>query len=151
MNDDAGWTLTLHEDGEVPAADARIVDAGLGVANEAAAPLHQVRRLASFARACDGTVIGGAIGRTWGSCCELQQLWVEPTWRRQGLGARLVRAFEALAQQRGCRTYYLETFSFQAPRLYEALGYRTQLAIDGFAPGISKFVMVRELARADAP
>ena len=151
MNDDAGWTLTLHEDGGVPAADALIVDAGLGVANEAAAPLHQVRRLASFARASDGTVIGGAIGRTWGRCCELQQLWVEPTWRRQGLGARLVRAFEALAQQRGCRTYYLETFSFQAPRLYEALGYRTQLAIDGFAPGISKFVMVRELALADAP
>ena len=149
MSVDADWTFSVHDD--VPGADADVVDAGLGVANDAAAPLHEVRRLAAFVRASDGTLIGGAVGRTWGTCCELQQLWVDAAWRRRGLGACLVRAFEQRAQQRGCVTFYLETFSFQAPSLYRGLGYVERLAIDGFAPGIRKFTMVRELARADAP
>jgi hypothetical protein len=48
-------------------------------------------------------------------------------------------------------TFYLETFSFQAPSLYRGLGYVERLAIDGFAPRIRKFTMVRQLVRADAP
>ena len=129
---------------EVPADAAAIVDAGLGEANEGAAPLDDVRPLAAFARAADGTVIGGAVGRTWGRCCELQQLWVDPSHRRQGMGAALVRAFEAGARQRGCTTFYLETFNFQAPSLYRSLGYRMAHTIRGFAPGIEKHLMVRE-------
>jgi hypothetical protein len=33
----------------------------------------------------DGTVVGGAIGRTWGECCELQQLWVSAELRSTGI------------------------------------------------------------------
>jgi len=137
--------LSVHDD--VPQEEGRLVDAGLGAANEAAAPLHEVRALSCFARLPSGTVIGGAVGRTWGSCCELQQLWVEPDHRRRGIGARLVREFERRAQGRGCRTFYLETFSFQAPALYRSLGYEAKLELRGFAPGIVKYVMVREVER----
>ena len=133
---------TQHDD--VPSDAGGIVDQGLGDANEAAAPLHQVRALSCFAREASGAVIGGAVGRTWGMCCELQQLWVEPARRRQGIGAELVRQFEARAPARGCRVFYLETFSFQAPRLYESLGYRIRSTIAGFAPGVEKYLMVRE-------
>lgn len=136
----ADIALTLHD--ELP-PEAELIDAGLGAANEAAAPLHEVQRLACLARAAAGTVVGGAVGRTWGECCELQQLWVEPSHRRCGLGARLVRAFEDRAQQRGCRTFYLETFSFQAPRLYRSLGYEVRLEIPGFGAGITKYSMVK--------
>jgi len=133
--------LTLHDD--VPSAEAGLVDSGLGGANEAAAPMHEVRGLSAFARAPSGAVVGGAVGRTWGECCELQQLWVDPAQRRQGIGARLVRAFEQRAEARGCRTFYLETFSFQAPSLYRSLGYEVSHELRGFAPGIVKYLMVR--------
>ncbi len=103
-----------------------------------------VQPLACFARRASGELVGGAVGRTWGTCCELQQLWVEPGQRRQGIGARLVREFEHQAAVRGCRTFYLETFSFQAPRLYRTLGYEVRLELHGFAPGIVKYTMVRE-------
>jgi ribosomal protein S18 acetylase RimI-like enzyme len=137
-------TYTVHD--ELP-PEAAVVDEGLGDANAAAAPLHEVRPLACFARDGSGLVIGGAVGRTWGTCCELQQLWVRPSHRRCGIGARLVREFERHAEARGAHTFYLETFSFQAPGLYRSLGYRVKLELRGFAPGIAKFTMVRELER----
>ncbi len=136
------FSIDVHD--ALPAADTDLVDTGLGQANEAAAPLHDVCPLSCFARDPAGLVVGGAVGRTWGRCCELQQLWVTPAARRQGLGARLVRAFEQRAQARGCTTFYLETFSFQAPALYRSLGYQVKLALPGFAPGIVKYTMVRE-------
>lgn len=51
------------------------VDTGLEQHNHAVAPLDDVRQLAAFARDETGTVVGGAVGRTWGECCELLQLW----------------------------------------------------------------------------
>ena len=136
--------IEVFDDPPRDAAD--LVDGGLGDSNELAAPLHQVRRLASFARV-DGRVVGGAVGRTWGGCAELQQLWVRSELRRQGLGAQLVRAFEQRAAQRGCTLVYLETFSFQAPRLYASLGYEMRHTVGGYAPGIEKHWMVHVLAR----
>lgn len=134
---------TLHDD--LPADAADLVDAGLGESNGAAAPLHEVQPLACFARLPGGEVVGGAVGRTWGACCELQQLWVEPARRRHGIGKRLIEQFEARAQERGCRTFYLETYSFQAPRLYRSLGYEVKLELHGYGPGIVKYTMVHEL------
>ena len=135
--------ITVHDD--IPDEEGGLVNAGLGASNAAAAPLHEVRPLSCFAR-IDGCVIGGAVGRTWGACGELQQLWVAPAHRRRGLGADLVRAFEQRAAVRGCHTFYLETFSFQAPALYGALGYVVKHELRGFAPGVVKYLMVRETA-----
>ena len=136
-------SLTSHDDH--PAQESAFVDAGLGRANAAAAPLHEVQQLACSARSASGAVVGGALGRWWGRCCELQQLWAEPSVRRQGIGARLVRAFEAQAVLHGCRSFYLETFSFQAPALYRALGYEVDYERNCFPHGIVKFHPRKEL------
>ena len=142
-------TFTVHDD--VPADDGRVVDQGLGDWNDAAAPLHEVQRLSCFVREPGGTLIGGAVGRTWGACCELQQLWVAPASRKQGIGARLVREFERKARSRGCSVFYLETFSFQAPSLYRALGYRVAFELGGFPDGIVQYVMLRTVDGAPRP
>jgi len=138
MND---WTITTHD--QPDASDALIVDGGLGASNGAA--FDDVRPLACFLRDAEGGVLGGVVGRRWGECAELQQLWVQPELRRQGLGARLVQAFERQAATHGCMRVYLETFSFQAPRLYRALGYEVRHTIAGYAAGIQKHLMVHEL------
>jgi GNAT superfamily N-acetyltransferase len=139
----ADYRLTVHDQPDADAA--RIIDSGLGEANDAAAPLHEVRPLACYLREADDAVIGGAVGRRWGACAELQQLWVRPDLRRRGLGAQLVRAFEARAAEHGCTLVYLETFSFQAPRLYASLGYETRHTLAGFGHGIGKHLMVHPL------
>jgi ribosomal protein S18 acetylase RimI-like enzyme len=139
-------TLTCHDG--VPPAEAAVIDHGLGKANEEAAPLHEVQALSCFARLASGTVIGGAVGRTWGPCCELQQLWVDPDQRRCGLGSRLVARFEAAAEARGCTTFYLETFSFQAPGFYRTLGYEVAYEHRVYPRGIVRYCMVRTIGPA---
>ena len=136
------WNITVHDQPE--ASDALVVDGGLDASNGAA--FDDVRPLACFLRDADGIVLGGAVGRRWGECAELQQLWVRPDLRRQGLGARLVRTFEKHAATHGCVRAYLETFSFQAPRLYRSLGYEMRHTITGYGPGIAKHWMVHEFA-----
>jgi GNAT superfamily N-acetyltransferase len=138
------WRFSVHDQPD-PAA-AAIVDQGLDEANEQAAPLDEVAPLQCFVRDAGGRVVGGAVGRTWGECCELQQLWVDPALRQQGLGGRLLQAFEQRAMERGCKLCYLYTFSFQAPGFYRAHGYETGLAIEGFGRGIVKHTMLRRLA-----
>ncbi|MFO1310758.1 MAG: GNAT family N-acetyltransferase [Burkholderiales bacterium] len=128
-----------------PPADAAIVDEGLEADNRESAPLDAVLHVTCLARDADGRVVGGAVGRTWGECAELMQLWVSPAHRQQGIGASLVRRFEDRAAARGCRTCYLTTFSFQAPALYRALGYAPASEIRGFPRGIVKYLMVRTL------
>lgn len=141
-------TLTECEGDDIPREAALRVDQGLGEANDAAAPLHEVVPLACFARDAAGTVIGGALGRRWGACCELQQLWVDPAWRRRGLGTQLLVRFEARARTHGCRTFYLETFSFQAPTLYRALGYAVAHEHAVYPHGIVRLLMVKHDAGA---
>lgn len=137
------WTLTTH-DTPCPQAAAQ-VDAGLDAANGREPALAQVRPLQVYARDAAGQVLGGAVGRTWGGCAELQQLWVADAQRGAGLGTALMRQFEAAAAARGVRLVYLETFSFQAPAFYARCGYGVALTIAGFAPGIEKHVFTKAL------
>ncbi|MBI3154283.1 MAG: GNAT family N-acetyltransferase [Burkholderiales bacterium] len=138
--------MRVHDEppGELLAA----VDAGLDAFNVAAAPLHEVRPLACAAHAGDGALVGGAVGRSWGGCAELQQLWVDPAWRRRGLGTALLRAFHERAEARGCRCVFLETFGFQAPALYEVLGYHRLHELAVYPHGIVRWLMIRPRRRS---
>jgi len=137
--------ITTHD--SLP-PEAAAVDDGIGRYNDGAAPLHEVQPLACVARLPDGRVAGGAVGRRWGTCCELQQLWVDEGARRCGIGTRLMQAFDAHAAARGCTAVYLETFDFQAPGFYQRLGYRTEHVHGGYPHGIVRHHMVRHLGPA---
>jgi ribosomal protein S18 acetylase RimI-like enzyme len=140
------YSIDTHD--SLPAQEAQTIDEGLGEANDLAAPLHEVQPLSCFAKDEQGQVIGGAIGRRWGTCCELQQLWVKPAHRRLGLGAKLVRAFETRATEHGCTHFYLETFNFQAPGFYASLGYTVAHEHSVYPHGITKLLMVKQSAGA---
>jgi ribosomal protein S18 acetylase RimI-like enzyme len=129
-----------------PSADELdVVDAGLHLHNLHAVDLGAVRTLACFARDAAGTVQGGLRARQWGAAVEVQQLWVEPALRRQGVARRLMRLLEDEVRRRGARLVYLDTFSFQAQGFYRRCGYRAALRLDGFPDGIAKYVMVKRL------
>ncbi|MFT9040696.1 GNAT family N-acetyltransferase [Schleiferilactobacillus harbinensis] len=53
----------------------------------------------------------------------LDTLWVDPRYRRQGLGRALLQQIEHDLHDYGCQVIHLETFDFQGPEFYEANGY----------------------------
>jgi len=126
---------------EPPASVVSAIDAGLDAYNHAAAPMGDVRPLAATAMLPTGEIVGGAIGRTWGACCELLQLWVHEGHRRAGTATRLLAEFERRGAARGCRTFYLTTLSFQAPGFYRKRGYEVLAEISGYPEGIVKYLM----------
>lgn len=129
-----------------PKEQLLIVDNGLGDSNDLAAPLHEVKPLGCFAYGDNGEVIGGAVGRRWGHCCELQQLWVQPELRRQGIATKLISEFETHAVTFECSHFYLETYSFQALSLYQSLGYVIDHALDVYPHGIVKYTLKKFIA-----
>ncbi len=51
-------------------------------------------RLISIKVEKDGETIAGLFGWTWGGCCEVELLWVQEQFRRQGVGKKLLDAAE---------------------------------------------------------
>jgi N-acetylglutamate synthase-like GNAT family acetyltransferase len=137
--------LVFSVDGGAQAADLQTVDSGLDAHNRAEPELAHVEDLHVLARSPAGVVVGGAIGRTWGRCCELLQLWVREDERGRGAARRLMALFEQEAGRRGCTLVYLSTFSFQAPGFYARLGYDVVLETEGFSGGIVKYTMHKTL------
>jgi len=126
---------------EPPESVVAAIDAGLDAYNQAAAPLGDVRPLAATAALPTGEIVGGALGRTWGACCELLQLWVHEGHRREGTATRLLAEFERRGAARGCNIFYLTTLSFQAPGFYRKRGYEVLAEISGYPEGIVKYLM----------
>ena len=62
-------------------------------------------------------------------------LWVALPYRKQGIGSELMAGAERAAREQGCRAAYLDTFTFQAPKFYERLGYREFGRLNDFPPG----------------
>ena len=104
----------------------REASAAMGLGDEA--------ELAIFVRDA-GRIVAGVSGWTWGDCCELQSLWVEPSLRGRRLGTRLLAAAEAEAAARGCSQTVHFTYAFQARRFYERNGYVLAGRVEGFPSG----------------
>jgi GNAT superfamily N-acetyltransferase len=100
----------------------------------AATGLGEEIDLAIFVRS-GGMVVAGISGWTWGDCCELQSLWVEPALRGRGIATQLLEAAEAEAAARGCRQTVHFTYDFQARALYESHGYELVGRVENFPSG----------------
>ena len=72
----------------------------------------------------DGNIIAGCnlYISSW-RVADLDILWVDEKYRRQGIGSALIREAERTAREKGCRLMTLGTFDFQARPLYEKHGF----------------------------
>jgi len=120
----------------------REASAAMGLADEV--------ELAIFVREAD-KVVAGISGWTWGDCCELQSLWVEPGHRGRWLGPRLLAAAEAEAAARGCTQTVHFTYDFQARRLYEWAGNELVGRVEGFPSGADVLWYRKRLNRPEVP
>jgi ribosomal-protein-alanine N-acetyltransferase len=99
---------------------------------------------------------GFAVGRVAGPEAELLTLAVDPAARRQGIGRRLVAAFEAAAAARGASDALLEVAVTNAPArgLYAAMGYAEVGRRRGYyvrpeAPPVDALVLAKPLVTTE--
>lgn len=96
----------------------------------------------------DGNVIAGCfldIDR-W-KIADLDVLWVDERFRRQGIASALIREAERLAGEKGCDVSVLGTFDFQARPLYEKHGYSLCGVIEDWPKGHCNYAMMKRLDR----
>ena len=104
--------------------------------------------VAYFLRDGNNGVVGGVVGDIWGGWLHVRVVWVDAPLRRQGHGARLLRAAEELARERGCIGVFLETFSFQGSTWYPRFGYEVVGGLGDYPPGHTYYMLQKRLQPA---
>ncbi len=90
-------------------------------------------------------IVAGLSGWTWADACEIRTLWVHPSQRGQGQGARLLEAAEQEARSHSCKVIMLTSYSFQAPGFYQKHGYELAWQLEDFPPGHKHCILVKRL------
>ncbi len=103
------------------------------------------RSLCVFARAADGSIVGGLTGMTYWEYLEVSYLWVDEAHRGAGHAATMMAAAESEARARGCRHALVDTFSFQAPGFYQRIGYGEFGRLHGFAGKYDRHFLHKDL------
>lgn len=100
-----------------------------------------------------GGADGFALGRTVADEAELLTLLVDPAWRSQGAGRRLLAQFEAEAQSRGAARAFLEVAADNtaALSLYHSAGWRETGRRPGYYEGVDALAMGKALVRPPTP
>lgn len=93
----------------------------------------------------NGRCVAGILAYCRGDSAAVDILWVSPACRGLGLGRALLARVEELARAQGARRLILDTFSFQAPRFYEVLGYRCYAHLDPLVNGHSRYYYIKDL------
>ncbi len=78
-----------------------------------------------FVAEADGRIVGTGVLSVNGSVGWIGTIWVEPAWRRQGVGMALTEATVDAAESAGCRTLLLVATDAGRP-LYEKIGFEVQ-------------------------
>ena len=127
--------------------DEQVVSAGLRQHNNEHVSAAGDVTFTVFLRGPEGRVRGGVLAKAGRGWLHIHTLWVDPSIRGQGHGARLVATAEAEARRCGCHGAYLDTFSFQARPFYERCGYEVFGTLADFPPGHQRFFMRKSLQR----
>jgi len=114
---------------------------------------HAVERLprdgfnpvAVFVRNDNDEILGSVSGYLNWNWLQISLLWVDASLRGQSFGRQLMEKLEVTGEEKGCAWAHVDTFSFQARRFYEALGYKVFATLDDFPPGHARHYLKKRL------
>ena len=135
--------LTVEND--VRREDVKFLENSLNKFNARTTGISDIKVLALFARAPDGSPVAGVFGWTWGGTCHIRLLFVSEDMRGQGQGTMLMRAAEKEAKSRQCHQIVVETHDFQAPAFYEKLGFNVVGRVGDYPRGSQFLTLVKHL------
>jgi ribosomal protein S18 acetylase RimI-like enzyme len=85
--------------------------------------------------------VGAIAGCSRAGMAEIKQLWFDENCRGRGLGRALLEAAIAETTVRGCRSIWVMSYDFQAPRLYMKCGFKHVAVLPNWPPGHANFVL----------
>ncbi len=80
-------------------------------------------------------ILDGLWGATGWGYLHVDMLFVPENLRRSGIGRELMSKAEQEAYRRGCRSAWLDTFSFQTRGFYERQGYAVFESLGDYPTG----------------
>ncbi len=116
-------TISITIEDQPDTATIEALSNGLDEHNRRAVGPDPTQLIWVVSRDQEGVVVGGLRGVILWTWLLVDWLWVTPSARKQGLGSLLLRTGEQSARDKGCRSAFLNTFSFQAPDFYLKNGY----------------------------
>jgi GNAT superfamily N-acetyltransferase len=128
-----------------PAKASRALWAELLRFNRAQAGPFRYSRRVICARDSKGKVLGGVILQSYWKETYVELLWLSEKARGEGVGSELIREAERQARKRGSVLMHLNTYSFQAPRFYEKLGFRRVGVMRGSPKGARRLFYAKAL------
>lgn len=128
------------------AADIEAVTAILGAAAEGQRPGGNYRDYGFLLKDAAGGIVGGLTGYVLYDWMFIQFVAVSEDLRGQGLGKVLMQQAEAWARQQGLGGMWLDTFAFQAPAFYQALGFTEFGTIQDHPAGSRRIFFEKRLA-----
>ena len=93
----------------------------------------------------DGNIIAGILGGTYWGWMYIDILWVHESYRKKGIGTKLLSEAEKEAVHRGCHHVHLDTMSWQAPEFYKKRGYEVIGVLPDIPSGNQKFLLIKSL------
>jgi GNAT superfamily N-acetyltransferase len=90
-------------------------------------------------------VLAGCTGALVYGCVHTDTLWVSEPLRGQGIGTRLLASTEQFAREKNCTMATINTMDWEALELYQSLGYRVDLARDGYANNSTMYFLKKAL------
>lgn len=96
---------------------------GLVDFNEIFFPNFEENTFGCFLKNDEEKIIGGLAGKIIYSNMLIDYFWVEESNRLSGVGQKLIKLAEDEAKKMGVCYINLDTYSFQAPKFYEKMGF----------------------------
>lgn len=133
-----------RESAEAERVSAEILAELLNFNAARAGPLDMESFVLSVRGAGD-MLLGGLVAVQYWNGMFIDLLWVHEGLRGRGVGTELMKQAEESLRARGGDVVFLSTWSFQAPRFYEKLGYAEFGTLQGLPPGGARTWYVKRL------
>lgn len=127
------------------AAVKKAIGTGLTDYNVAEGGPYNYSQFIVSVRDARGAVRGGFWVEVYYESAFLKWAWVDEKLRRKALGRTLMAQAEAESRQRGAKSLWLDTFSFQARPFYEKLGYKVFGTLEMGRPEIKRYWLTKDL------
>lgn len=81
----------------------------------------------------NGEFVGAIVVQLFWRQLHIKYLFVEESYRGQGIARRLMNHALEHGKNRGCQFAFVETMSFQAPEFYQKMGFKIEFSRPGYA------------------